>query len=203
LLSPFGIIVAVRRSSLFSVALHQRVRLSDACTLRRSRSSAQLNVGKRRASKGFTERYEGFMAFALNADHSRNRLDSAVPDRANIVRLSISNRRKSRARRRPGHRYGSSCRLSVRSSQASGRPASPRHSIDRLVSCGSARAFLLPQRWWHDAPLSRVALHQKVALGVPPVKVSHDQCQRCMLQYDRGRRAGARKSRPATKSSRR
>jgi hypothetical protein len=43
----------------FSVALHQPVRLSDACSLRRSRSTAQLNVGKCRASKGVAERYEG------------------------------------------------------------------------------------------------------------------------------------------------
>ena len=56
--SPFGIIVAVRRSSFFSVALHEPVCFSNACSLRRSRSAAQLNVGKRRASKGVTERYE-------------------------------------------------------------------------------------------------------------------------------------------------
>jgi hypothetical protein len=43
----------------FSVALHQPVRLSNACSLRRSRSTAQLNVGKCRASKGVAERYEG------------------------------------------------------------------------------------------------------------------------------------------------
>jgi hypothetical protein len=36
------------------------------------------------------------MAPALKADHFCNGSDSAVPDRANIVRLSISSRRKSR-----------------------------------------------------------------------------------------------------------
>jgi hypothetical protein len=41
------------------------------------------------------------VAFALKVDHFHNRSDSAVPDRANIVRLSISSRRKNRARRRP------------------------------------------------------------------------------------------------------
>jgi hypothetical protein len=40
------------------------------------------------------------MARALKADHFRNRLQSAVPDRANIVRLSISSRRDSRTRRK-------------------------------------------------------------------------------------------------------
>src|SRR6266851_3534221 len=66
--------------------------------------------------------------------------------------------------------------------------------------------FLLPQRWWHDAPLSRVALHQMVALGVPSVEVSHDQCQRShaatRLRSASRCSALARKSRLATKSSR-
>src|SRR6476646_11094392 len=43
----------------FTVALHEPVRFSNACSLGRSRSAAQLNVGKRRASKGVTDRYEG------------------------------------------------------------------------------------------------------------------------------------------------
>jgi hypothetical protein len=43
---------------------------------------------------------------------------------------------------------------------------------DRSDSAG------LPQRWRQDAPLSRVALHRKGALGIPPVEISHDQCQR-------------------------
>lgn len=43
----------------FTVALHEPVRFSNACSLRPSRSAAQLNVGKRRTSKGATERYEG------------------------------------------------------------------------------------------------------------------------------------------------
>ena len=41
------------------------MRFSDACSLGRPRSAAQLNVGNRRASKGATERYEGFAARAL------------------------------------------------------------------------------------------------------------------------------------------
>lgn len=43
----------------FTAALHQPVRFSNGCSLSRSRSAAQLNVGKRRASKGGTEQYEG------------------------------------------------------------------------------------------------------------------------------------------------
>src|SRR6516162_10765221 len=35
------------------------VRFSYACSLRRSRSAAQLDVGNRLASKGLAERYEG------------------------------------------------------------------------------------------------------------------------------------------------
>ena len=43
----------------FTVALHEPVRFFNATCLRRSRSAAQLHVGKRRASKGVTEPYEG------------------------------------------------------------------------------------------------------------------------------------------------
>ena len=43
----------------FTIALHEPVCFSNACSLRRSRSAAQLNVGNRRASRGVTERYEG------------------------------------------------------------------------------------------------------------------------------------------------
>jgi hypothetical protein len=67
-----GIIVAVRRSSFFSVALHQPVRCSDACSLRRPRSATQLNVGKRRASKGVTKTIRRFMASALKAARFRS-----------------------------------------------------------------------------------------------------------------------------------
>jgi hypothetical protein len=56
----------------FSVALHQPVRLSYACILRRSRSAAQLNVGNRRASKRGHGTIRRFMALALKADHFRN-----------------------------------------------------------------------------------------------------------------------------------
>jgi hypothetical protein len=43
----------------FTIALHEPVRFSNACSLRRSRLAAQLNVGNLRASKGVTRRYEG------------------------------------------------------------------------------------------------------------------------------------------------
>ena len=45
--------------SSFTVALHERVRLSNKCSLRRSQLAAQLNVGNRRTAKGGTERYDG------------------------------------------------------------------------------------------------------------------------------------------------
>ncbi|MET4072154.1 hypothetical protein ABID58_006983 [Bradyrhizobium sp. S3.2.6] len=43
----------------FTVALDEPVRVSNACSLRRSRSAAQLNVGNRPASRWVTEQYEG------------------------------------------------------------------------------------------------------------------------------------------------
>jgi hypothetical protein len=70
---------------------------SCACNLRRSRSVAQLNVGKRRTSKGVTEQYEGLWRLPRPLSQWS---DSAVPDRANIVRLSIGNRRKIRVFRK-------------------------------------------------------------------------------------------------------
>jgi hypothetical protein len=42
-----------------TVALDDDVRFPEACRLRRLRSTAQLNVGKRLASKGIAELYEG------------------------------------------------------------------------------------------------------------------------------------------------
>ncbi len=42
-----------------------RVRLSNRCSLRRSRSPAPLNVGNRPASKDVTERYEGLWCSPL------------------------------------------------------------------------------------------------------------------------------------------
>src|SRR4051794_6879499 len=78
------------------------ISLCDACSLGRSRSAAQLNVGKRWASKGVTETIRRSSALACKADHFRKRSDSAKPDRANIVRLSINSRRKSRTRWRSG-----------------------------------------------------------------------------------------------------
>src|ERR1700736_3749090 len=49
----------------FTVALHQPVRFCNAFSLRQLRSAAQLNLGKRRASKGVTERYEGLWGSPL------------------------------------------------------------------------------------------------------------------------------------------
>jgi hypothetical protein len=46
----------------FTVALHQPVRFSNACNLRRSRSAAQLHIGNRPASKGVTETIRRSMA---------------------------------------------------------------------------------------------------------------------------------------------
>jgi hypothetical protein len=64
--SPSGIIVAVRRSSFFIVALHRPVRLFDAYNLGRLRSAAQLNVGKRRASKRRHEAIRRYMRVLLH-----------------------------------------------------------------------------------------------------------------------------------------
>ena len=69
--SPLGIIVGVRRSSLFTIALHEPVGSSSAYNLRRSRSAVQLHVGNRPTSKGVTETIRRFMALALKANHSR------------------------------------------------------------------------------------------------------------------------------------
>jgi hypothetical protein len=60
------------------VELHEPVRFSNACTLRRSRSAAQLNAGNRPASKGVTETMRRFTALALKADHFRNGSDPDV-----------------------------------------------------------------------------------------------------------------------------
>jgi hypothetical protein len=154
-------------------------------------------------------------ALALKADHFRTRSDSAVPDRAKHSPPFHRQPTQGRSSRevRKGHRSGSNCRLSVRSSQLSGRPASRRafllSIIDRLVSCGTACAidFCFPNDAGMMRLLSRVALHQKVAFGVPSVEVSHDQCQRShaatRLRSESRCSALARKSRLATKSSRR
>jgi hypothetical protein len=63
--SPLGIIVGVRRSSLFTIALHEPERSSNPYSLRQSRSAAQLHVGNLPASKGVTETIRRFMALAL------------------------------------------------------------------------------------------------------------------------------------------
>src|SRR5262249_40484266 len=49
----------------FTVALDEPLRFSNACSLGRLRSAAQLNVGNRPASKGLTERYEGLWGSPL------------------------------------------------------------------------------------------------------------------------------------------
>src|ERR1700720_1081511 len=85
----------------FSVALHQPVRLSDACSLRRSRSAAQLNVGKRRASKGGTERYEGLWRSPL-AHHFRTGPALHGRGRAAGAGVSVASR-TSLPLRRDGH----------------------------------------------------------------------------------------------------
>jgi hypothetical protein len=53
------LLLAIRGPTFFHCRSDEPVRFSDACTLGRSRSTAQLNVGKSRASKGLTELYEG------------------------------------------------------------------------------------------------------------------------------------------------
>jgi hypothetical protein len=62
----------------FTIALHEPVRFSNACSLRRSRSAAQLNVGNRRASRGVTERYEGLRRSPLKPTTSAMGLVSRV-----------------------------------------------------------------------------------------------------------------------------
>jgi hypothetical protein len=84
-------------SSLFvdhpslTVALHEPVRFSNSCSLRRSRSPAQVNVGIRRASKVVTERYEGL--WRSKANHFSigdfDQLDG-VGDRPHIVISGVS-----------------------------------------------------------------------------------------------------------------
>jgi hypothetical protein len=90
LLSPFGFTAAVCRSSFFTVTLDAPVRVFNACSLRRSRSAAQLNVGNRPASKGVTERYEGLWR-SLKADHFRTRQTQARPScRACVSLMGVS-----------------------------------------------------------------------------------------------------------------
>lgn len=60
------------RSSFFTVALDEPVRLSNACSLRRLRSAAQLNVGNRPASSGGDGTIRRFRALPVKADHFRN-----------------------------------------------------------------------------------------------------------------------------------
>jgi hypothetical protein len=57
---------------------HEPVRFSNACSLGRSRSAAQLNVGNRPASKGVNGTIRRFMALALKADRFRNELKPAM-----------------------------------------------------------------------------------------------------------------------------
>ena len=71
---------------IFTVALHWPVRFSNACNLRRSRSTAQLHVGNRPASKGVTETIRRSMALESRPLlDARLRLLGGVDDRAPIV----------------------------------------------------------------------------------------------------------------------
>jgi hypothetical protein len=86
---------------LFAGALHEPVRSSNACSLRRSRSPVQLNVGNRLVSKGRTKRYEGLwrskagqfldarLRLARRIVHTQSNLDHSRPVlRENAVSLS-------------------------------------------------------------------------------------------------------------------
>jgi hypothetical protein len=96
----FCMIVSARRSSFFPSRTSSACAPSDACSLGRSRSAAQLNVGKRPASKGVTKRYEGLWRSPSKSTTFTIGQTRLWPIRANIVRLSIGSRRKNRARRR-------------------------------------------------------------------------------------------------------
>ena len=75
----------------FTVALHQPVRFSNACNLRRSRSATQLHVGNRPASKGVTETIRRSMALESRPPlDARLRLLESVGDRAPIVISRVS-----------------------------------------------------------------------------------------------------------------
>src|SRR6516225_4615757 len=93
--SNIGSLLAVRFISW-------KLRFSNACSLRRSRSAAQLDAGNRRASYGGTERYEGLWrsllrsitaAIGLSAFGRAHRPDKCPP-------FSTSRPRSRRGRRR-------------------------------------------------------------------------------------------------------
>jgi len=63
------LLLAIRGPTFFHCRSDEPVRFSEACTLGRSRSTAQLNVGKSRASKGLTELYEGLWRPPLFGRH--------------------------------------------------------------------------------------------------------------------------------------
>ena len=94
----FGIVVSswyYRRCSsiipFFTVALHEPVRFSNACNLRRSRYAAQLHVGDRPVSKGATETIRRSMALESRPLlDARLRIFDGVGDRASIVISRVS-----------------------------------------------------------------------------------------------------------------
>src|SRR6185437_2826689 len=56
---------------LVDVVLHEPVCFLSACSLRRPRPADQLNVGKRQASKGITDRYQRLWRSLQNHVHLR------------------------------------------------------------------------------------------------------------------------------------
>src|ERR1700761_4708100 len=93
---------------LFNVALRERVRFSNAFTLGRSRSTAQLNVGNRTASKCVTNTIRRFMAHVLEDDQFRNRVkvrsDSFWHEAAATLELPVVWRRPTSQRALQGPR---------------------------------------------------------------------------------------------------
>jgi hypothetical protein len=74
---------------------------SNACSIRPSRSAAQLHVGIVRHLKASPKRYKGLWRSPLKPTTSADR-STVASDRANIVRLFSSSSRKRIARRRSG-----------------------------------------------------------------------------------------------------
>jgi hypothetical protein len=74
----------------FTVALHEPVRSCNAFSLRRLRSTAQLNVGNRRASKGVTERYESLWRRVAEAADFLCRRTSSNPSTSTHFRSILA-----------------------------------------------------------------------------------------------------------------
>jgi hypothetical protein len=73
----------------FTVARHEPVRFSNASSLRRSRSPAQLNTGSRQAIRSGHETKRRFMALAVKADHFCNESRSVMPRASKSHRLCV------------------------------------------------------------------------------------------------------------------